>query len=115
MFTGIVQELGVVTSASLGKLVIAAAGVLQDMEPGDSIAVNGACLTITSLDPASVSVDVVPETLRRTNLGLLKAGDKVNLEADMIGKYIEKFLSNRGLGGEEGKGLSRQFLAKHGF
>jgi len=48
--------------------------------PGDSIAVNGACLTVTDFDRASFSVDVMPETLQRTNLGLLKAGDGVNLE-----------------------------------
>ena len=83
MFTGIVQEVGVVKAAPPGGLSIAAGKVLRGMEPGDSIAVNGACLTITGLDTASFSVDVVPETLRRTNLGLLKTGDYVNLEAPL--------------------------------
>lgn len=50
------------------------------MKPGDSIAVNGACLTVTDFDRSSFSVDVMPETLKRTNLGQLKSGDGVNLE-----------------------------------
>lgn len=53
---------------------------LKDMEPGGSMAVNGICLTVTKFDDSSFSVDVMPETLRRTNLGLLKPKDKVNLE-----------------------------------
>ena len=80
MFTGIVEEIGKVISASTTKLAIAAPQVVEGMNPGDSIAVNGACLTVTDFDRASFSVDVMPETLQRTNLGLLKAGDGVNLE-----------------------------------
>ena len=80
MFTGIIEEIDRVISAPPGKLVIAASTVLQGTEVGGSIAVNGACLTITSLNATSLSVDVMPETLKRTNLGLLSAGDGVNLE-----------------------------------
>ena len=80
MFTGIVEEIGRVISAQSGKLVIAAGDVLQGMELGGSINVNGACLTVTSLHANSFSVDIMPETLKRSNLGLLSAGDKVNLE-----------------------------------
>ncbi len=80
MFTGIIEEVGRVISARPGKLVIAASNVLREMEIGGSIAVNGACLTITNLDTDSFSVDVMPETLKRTNLGSLSAGDRVNLE-----------------------------------
>ena len=50
------------------------------MQPGGSIAVNGVCLTVTAFDSKSFSVNVMPETLQKTNLGLLKPGDKVNLE-----------------------------------
>jgi riboflavin synthase len=50
------------------------------MEPGGSVAVNGVCLTITSFDTSSFSVDIMPETLKQTNLGLLSGGDMVNLE-----------------------------------
>ena len=80
MFTGIVEEVGRVISASSGGLVIAASGVLEGIERGASMAVNGVCLTVTNFDSNSFSVDVMPETLKRTNLGLLKAGDGVNLE-----------------------------------
>jgi riboflavin synthase len=80
LFTGIIQEIGRVTSAPPGRLTITASRVLQGLELGGSIAVNGACLTVTSLNSNSFSVDVISETLRRTNLGLLRTGDKVNLE-----------------------------------
>ncbi len=80
MFTGIIAEVGRVTSAQPGSLVIAVSKVLQGVEPGGSIAVNGVCLTITSFNTNSFSVDIMPETLRQTNLGLLSAGDRVNLE-----------------------------------
>ncbi len=80
MFTGIIEEIGKVTSAQAGKLVIASGEVLKGMQLGDSIALNGACLTITSLDAETFSVDLMPETLRQSNLGLLLSGDEVNLE-----------------------------------
>jgi riboflavin synthase len=80
VFTGIIEEIGKVISARPGNLTIAAGKVLEDMEEGASIAVNGVCLTMTGFDNKSFSVEVMPETLSRTNLGLLKAGDGVNLE-----------------------------------
>jgi len=80
MFTGIIEEVGRVTSARLGNLNITASSVLQGTELGGSIAVNGVCLTITSLNTNSFSVDLMPETLERANLGLLSAGERVNLE-----------------------------------
>ena len=80
MFTGIVEEIGKIISARPGKLTVAAGRVLEDIEDGASMAVNGVCLTVTGFDDKSFSVEVMPETLSRTNLGLLKAGDGVNLE-----------------------------------
>jgi len=80
VFTGIIEEIGRVTSAQPRNLVITASDVLHGMELGGSIAVNGVCLTITNFNANSFSVDIMPETLRRTNLGLLQAGDSVNLE-----------------------------------
>jgi riboflavin synthase len=80
VFTGIIEEVGRVASARAGKLVIAASDVIPGMEPGVSIAINGVCLTVTDFDSSSFSVKVMPETLRRTNLGRLIAGDRVNLE-----------------------------------
>ena len=80
MFTGIVEEVGRVTSVPPSNLVIAAGQVLQGIEGGQSIAVNGVCLTVTDFSVNSFSVDIMPETLSRTNFGLLSAGDGVNLE-----------------------------------
>jgi riboflavin synthase len=80
VFTGIVEEVGNVASVPTGSLVVAASQVLKEMKPGASIAVNGVCLTVTDFNGQSFAVDVMPETLRRTNLGRLRTGDKVNLE-----------------------------------
>ena len=80
MFTGIIEEVGRVTSVVPERLTIAASDVLQGMELGASIAVDGACLTIINFNTNSFSVDIMPETSRRTNLGLLSTGDGVNLE-----------------------------------
>ena len=62
MFTGIVEEIGIVKEASPDHLVIEARKVLEEIEISDSIAVNGVCLTVTSLDNSAFSVDVMPET-----------------------------------------------------
>jgi len=80
VFTGIVEEVGKVASASSKTLVIAAGSILSRVKLGGSIAVNGVCLTITSFDTNSFSVDIMPETIERANLGLLSAGGRVNLE-----------------------------------
>jgi riboflavin synthase len=80
VFTGIVEEVGSIVSVSPSGLTVAADKALQGMQLGGSIAVNGACLTVTAFDSRSFSVDVMPETLQKTGLGRLKPGDKVNLE-----------------------------------
>jgi riboflavin synthase len=82
MFTGIVEEVGTVSDIA-GRLVIQAKKVVEGMNIGDSIAVNGVCLTVVSFDGGSFCVELMPETLRRTNLGKLRRGDKVNLERAM--------------------------------
>ncbi|MFH1484823.1 MAG: riboflavin synthase, partial [Chloroflexota bacterium] len=80
MFTGIIEEVGTVQSLESGRLAIKAQKVLEGTKLGDSIAVNGACLTVVALGPDSFSAEVMPETLRRTNLGGLRRGGLVNLE-----------------------------------
>jgi len=80
VFTGIIEEIGRIIAARPGNLSIAAGQVLEDMEKGASIAVNGVCLTVTGFDNKSFALEVMEETLSRTNLGLLKTGDGVNLE-----------------------------------
>jgi riboflavin synthase len=90
LFTGIVEEVGRVVSVSASELTVAAAKALAGLQPGGSVAVNGTCLTAIAFDSRTFTVNVMPETLQLTNLGLLKPGDKVNLERPM------------GLGGELG-------------
>lgn len=84
MFTGIVEETGIVRSVRPDRLTISATEVLQGTKLGDSLAVNGACLTVNALDAGAFSVDVTPETLRRTNLGSLRSGSQVNLERALL-------------------------------
>ncbi|MFQ5826822.1 MAG: riboflavin synthase, partial [Dehalococcoidia bacterium] len=80
MFTGIVEEVGTVGSLRRERLTVSAKIVLEGTRPGDSIDVNGACLTVTEVDKSSFTVELMPETLHRTNLGGLRPGDGVNLE-----------------------------------
>lgn len=84
MFTGIVEELGIIYGLELDSaspsLTIKAQTILSDMKMGDSISVNGVCLTVVSFDRDSFIVEVMPETLRKTGLSELKRGDRVNLE-----------------------------------
>ncbi|MBR4425937.1 MAG: riboflavin synthase [Oscillospiraceae bacterium] len=87
MFTGIVEEVGrvrrVTAGGRAGELSIRCARVLEGTKLGDSIAVNGVCLTVTALLPDGFTADVMPETLRRSGLGTLRPGDGVNLERAM--------------------------------
>jgi len=84
MFTGIVKELGIVKrmsrAGSIYKLAIGSGAVYKTVKTGDSIAVNGACLTVVSSRGGVISFDVMEETARRTNLAELKSEDHVNLE-----------------------------------
>jgi riboflavin synthase len=79
VFTGIVLEQGMVVEAP-PRLVLAAAGIAADAGLGDSVAVDGCCLTVTGIDGDRLSFDAVPETLRRSTLGMLAPGTHVNLE-----------------------------------
>jgi riboflavin synthase len=84
VFTGLVEELGAVRAVEPGdsgaRIVISAGAVLEGTTIGDSIAVNGCCLTVVDLGPGWWAADAVPETLGRTNLATLQRGDPVNLE-----------------------------------
>ena len=87
MFTGIVEEMGTVRrlnqSPNRCELELSASKVLEGTQIGDSIAVNGVCLTVIRLGEEHFTADVMPETLRRSNLGQLKPGSRVNLERAM--------------------------------
>ena len=80
MFTGLVEEVGKVLDRSGPRLVVGADRVLEDSGLGASVAVNGACLTVVEREPGRLGFDLGPETLARTALGDLSAGDAVNLE-----------------------------------
>ena len=84
MFTGIIEEVGTFARLSGGVLSIGAHLVQSDAHIGDSIAVNGICLTVTSFDAQGFSADVMPETVRRTSLAELTRGAPLNLERALL-------------------------------
>lgn len=97
MFTGLVEEIGVVESviksAKSARIKIKAKKVLKGVSLGDSISTNGVCLTVTEFDSNSFAVDVMAETMRKSNLKKLMQGDKVNLEralrvGDRLGGHL---------------------------
>ncbi len=93
MFTGIVQELGKVNGFQNGKMSITGTKIQGDIRIGDSISVNGVCLTAVNVDKNCFEVDVITETMSRTNLGELVIEDSVNLElalqpTDRMGGHI---------------------------
>jgi riboflavin synthase len=106
MFTGIIEEIGSIANIHQTEvtniLTVIADKVLEDMHLGDSIAVNGVCLTVTSFSGNQFTVDVMPETVKATSLHLLKRGSKVNLERAMSasGRFGGHFVSGHvdGLG-----------------
>ena len=88
MFTGIIQHVGRVTSlrrlGETARLEALAPGLSAELRRGDSVAVNGACLTVTGRDGKAFQADLSRETLERTNLGSLRSGDSVNLELPLL-------------------------------
>lgn len=115
MFTGIVEEMGIVQAIERSfqgvRLTIQASIVLEDAREGDSLSVNGCCLTVVSKHSYQGICDVVPETLERTNLKHLKVGDRINLERavryqDRLGGHLVQ-----GHVDETGKILSKHSLA----
>ncbi|MGE5328106.1 MAG: riboflavin synthase [Deltaproteobacteria bacterium] len=97
MFTGIVQELGIIKSinfsGSVNKLKIECPITIKGVKPGDSIAVNGVCLTVCNMGETWFEADVMPETMRKTSLANLKASSRVNIEpalrvGDKLGGHL---------------------------
>jgi riboflavin synthase len=111
MFTGIIEEIGVLQSihrkGSSLTLTIKADKILNDIHLGDSIAVNGVCLTVTNFTSHTFSVDVMPETFHDTSLSGLKTGSKINLERAMAanGRFGGHFVTGHvdGIGTISGK------------
>ncbi len=121
MFTGIVEEVGSIVSVTAGKLTVGAKQALHDLQIGGSIAVNGICLTVIAFDERSFSVDIMPETLKRTNLSLLHAGDRVNLErplklnGEIGGHLVQGHIDDTGrvvLVAKEGEEVLMRFQAE---
>ncbi|WP_031549228.1 riboflavin synthase [Parvularcula oceani] len=106
MFTGLVEEMGTVRAVIRGEdsftLRIGADVVLEDVKLGDSIAVNGVCLSVTRFDSEEFEVGLAPETLKRTSLGILSEGDRVNLERSVLpttrmgGHYVQGHVDGTG-------------------
>ena len=93
MFSGIVVASGEVVAAGSGRLVVSAPELAERLGVGDSVAVDGACLTVAELTGGGFAADVMPETLHRTILGRLQPGDRVNLEpaltlGDAVGGHL---------------------------
>ncbi|MGB1253903.1 MAG: riboflavin synthase [Candidatus Promineifilaceae bacterium] len=115
MFTGIVEEIGTITTIEQVNdgwtMTVNASVVLDGVKLGDSIAVNGTCLTVTEFDDNSFKIGMAPETLSRTNLGDLQIGSPVNLERSvpangrMDGHFVQ--------GHVDGTGVIREFRPDH--
>jgi len=110
MFTGIIEEIGIVKSVTKGaksfSMLISADVVTSGLKLGDSVNTNGACLTVTVLSQNSFTVDVMPETMRKTNLGLLTTGSPVNLERALM--FSSRLGGHLVSGHIDGTGLIRQ-------
>ena len=121
MFTGIVQETGTIASVAKDGLIVTASRVIAGIQVGGSIAVNGVCLTVTAFDDKSFSIDVMPETLKKTNLGLLHPGDRVNMErpltfnGELGGHLVQGHIDDTGrvvLIAREGEAVLMRFQTK---
>lgn len=107
MFTGIIESTAKVLQIGGGKLTLERPTMFDDLKIGCSIAVSGACLTVTAFDASSMSFDVVETTMQKTKFGLLKAGDSVNLERAM--KADARFEGHIVMGHTEATGTVRSF------
>lgn len=93
MFTGIVEEIGRVESVGAGRMTLAAHRTVEALQIGESVSVNGVCLTVVAVDTSTFTADLSAETCRLTNLGRVRSGDAVNLEramrlSDRIGGHL---------------------------
>jgi len=102
MFTGIIEETGVVRNVTERRLTVGAKTVLESAGQGESISVNGVCLTVINIDKDAFTVETMPETIRRTTIGRLHYGDKVNLERAMAaggrfgGHFVQGHIDDTG-------------------
>lgn len=110
MFTGIIEEVGEITEVGPGLLRISAPNILEDAQLGDSIAINGVDLTVTHIDSNQFLANLMPETYRRSNLGELLRGDRVNLERSV--RPLDRLSGHLVRGVVEGRGAFRDTRAE---
>ena len=121
LVTGHIDGTGVIRHSKMtGNALIVTINIpeslLYYMIKKGSVAVDGISLTINTCDQDSIEVTIIPHTARVTTIGLKKRGDHVNIEADMIGKYVERFVNAGSEGdGRKGVDIDMNFLAKTGF
>lgn len=108
MFTGIIESTAKILKRTGSGIVLERPSIFRDLTVGCSVAVSGACLTVTAFDDASMSFDVVPTTFRKTKLGYLKVGDAVNVERAM--KADGRFEGHIVLGHVEGTGTVQRVV-----
>ena len=111
MFTGIVEETGKVQTITNKKFVIEYHEVLENTKISDGITINGISLTIAKIEDSLINLAIIPHTYENTSLKCLKIGDLVNIEVDIIAKYIEKFLSTS----DNKSRIDIDFLQRNGF
>ncbi|MFC1489020.1 riboflavin synthase [Thermodesulfobacteriota bacterium] len=124
LVSGHIDGLGIIEGKKQsGNAIIVTFGVSEPLSRyminKGSVAVDGISLTINNCDQSGFDVSIIPHTAKLTTMGFKRIGDPVNIEADMIGKYVERFLTQKG-GTENGKinapsSIDRQFLEKTGF
>jgi len=123
LVSGHIDGLGIITGKqNQGNAIVVTFSVPESLSrymiPKGSVAIDGVSLTINSCENQSFNVSIIPHTAKITTIGLKETGARVNIETDMLGKYVEKFLSVRGRDREEKRGttsLDMQFLSKTGF
>ncbi len=123
LVSGHIDGLGAITGKqSQGNAIVVTFSIPETLSrymiPKGSVAIDGVSLTINSCDKQSFNVSIIPHTTQITTIGLKKTGARVNIETDMIGKYVEKFLGGEGRESEikgASASLDMQFLAKTGF
>ena len=120
MFTGIIEAMGQVAAMTpkggdVTLLIKSDALDFSDVQLGDSIAVNGVCLTATALPGGAFEADVSGETLSLTSLKQIAVGSQVNLEVDIIARYLERLLLGDKAAEPNAEGISMAFLAENGF
>jgi riboflavin synthase len=121
---GHVDGIGVIKQRKkVGNAVVVSIGVpetlARNMIPKGSIAIDGISLTINACESKSITVSIIPHTARITTIGMKQNGDSVNIETDMIGKYVERFTQGGSVQNSkkttESPGIDMEFLAKSGF